>query len=125
MTMKALPSFVCSSRITCGSSQSRLGLFSGQLCVLLLISTWYGGRSYCEHCTYIVCGGTGIVMGWLCLPHQPDSHACLGSHDHRSFFSSHICGILHSEFLRGRTWTSVIQNSSLNSSLNSSTDGVG
>jgi len=36
---------------------------------------------------------TGVVMGWLRLPHQPHSNPRAGLHSHRSLFAPHLHGL--------------------------------
>lgn len=38
----------------------------------------------------------GFLLGWLRVPHQPDSPPRPGSDAHRPILTPHICGLLHS-----------------------------
>lgn len=38
----------------------------------------------------------GFLLGWLCLPDQPDPSSRPGPDAHRKVFSPHLCGLLHS-----------------------------
>ena len=42
----------------------------------------------------------GVVVGWVCVPHQSDSNACIGTHGYWKILSSHLCCLFYSE-LRG------------------------
>ena len=39
-------------------------------------------------------------MGRLCVPDQPDTTTCTGSHDDRQVLSQDLCGILYSKLMQ-------------------------